>query len=422
MAGWGAISHSEASARMRPLVEQALSLDNDLAEAWQALAYTREVQGDLGGARRAEERALELDPQNPIILISQILRWVWSHEPERGLVYADELLRVDPLSPKSLRVIASQYRRLDRRDDAERMFERMRSIDPQNTWYLWGSFYLATGRGDLVAALEAAEEAASIDTADPEAHSAVAMNYLALGDFAAAKFWNEAALRLDSEAPHPKAMAALLHLYRDEKAEAVEIARELTQPGSRSRMMSKAIALRIEVGPDLAASNYEEIITRYLTHYPELADGRFPTWRLALEPNQLSEAFIVSLDLASVYLHAGEEAKAQALLSRVESELPHWPGTALYRYGIADVELHALRGEKAEALAALRVHVETGLRDLWRLQFLHNPNLESIRGTPEFAAIVAEIEADMAAQLERVREMQRNGELKPIPKSSPRSQ
>ena len=29
--------------------------------------------------------------------------------------------------------------------------------------------------------------------------------------------------------------------------------------------------------------------------------------------------------------------------------------------------------------------------------------------------MVAEIEADMAAQLERVREMERNGELEPIP-------
>jgi hypothetical protein len=34
---------------------------------------------------------------------------------------------------------------------------------------------------------------------------------------------------------------------------------------------------------------------------------------------------------------------------------------------------------------------------------------------PEFAAIVAEIEADMAEQLARVREMERNGELEPIP-------
>jgi TolB-like protein/Tfp pilus assembly protein PilF len=415
MAGWGAFSPSEAVVRMRPLVEQALSLDDGLAEAWLALAFIRKVQGDLEGAGTAGERARELEPQHPVVLIDQIIRWLWSHEPERGLVYAEELLRVDPLSLQGLRCIASLYRRLDRRDDAKRMFERMRSIDPHNTWYLWGAFYFASGRGDLVSALEAAEEAARIDTADPEGPSAVAMLYLDLGDFIAAKFWNDAALRLDSGAPHPMAMAALLHLYRDEEAEAVAIARELTQPGSRSRTMSRAFALRIEAGPDLAAGNYEEMITRNLTHYPELADGRLPTWRQSIEPHQLFGAFVVSLDLASVYLHAGDEAKAQALLSLVESELPYWPETALWRYGIADVELHAIRGEKEKALAALQEHAETGFRDKWQWQLLYNPNLESIRDTPEFTAIVAEIEADMAEQLARVREMQRNGELTAIP-------
>jgi hypothetical protein len=42
-------------------------------------------------------------------------------------------------------------------------------------------------------------------------------------------------------------------------------------------------------------------------------------------------------------------------------------------------------------------------------------NRESIRDTPEFQAIVVEIEADMAAQLAPVREMEGNGELEPIP-------
>ena len=55
------------------------------------------------------------------------------------------------------------------------------------------------------------------------------------------------------------------------------------------------------------------------------------------------------------------------------------------------------------------------MRYLWRWQLLYNPNLESIRDTPEFNAIVAEIEADMAEQLARVREMQRRGELTAVP-------
>jgi hypothetical protein len=39
-----------------------------------------------------------------------------------------------------------------------------------------------------------------------------------------------------------------------------------------------------------------------------------------------------------------------------------------------------------------------------------------------WGSIVAEIEADMAAQLERVREMERNGELEPIPEISATAQ
>jgi hypothetical protein len=47
-----------------------------------------------------------------------------------------------------------------------------------------------------------------------------------------------------------------------------------------------------------------------------------------------------------------------------------------------------------------------------------DPCLESLHDEPEFAAIVAEIEADMAEQLARVREMERSGELEPIPEIS----
>ena len=131
---------------------------------------------------------------------------------------------------------------------------------------------------------------------------------------------------------------------------------------------------------------------------------------------------MVALDLASAYLLAGQEADAESLLSVVESELSHWPTAPPWGYGIADVELHALRGEKEKALAALQKHAEASLRDRWRWQILHNPNLESIRDTPEFAAIVAEIEADMAEQLARVHEMERNGELITIAEATAQSQ
>jgi hypothetical protein len=138
--------------------------------------------------------------------------------------------------------------------------------------------------------------------------------------------------------------------------------------------------------------------------------------------SRTAKVFRVSLDLASAYLHAGQEVAAERLLSLVEFELPYWPRDSVLGHGIADAELHVLRGEKEKALVALQKHVEAGFRDQWRWKLLGSPSLESIRDTPEFVAIVAKIEADMAKQLARVREMERNGELISIAEATARSQ
>jgi len=415
MVYWSMLSSTEASTRMAPLVERALSLDDRLAEAWQLLAVVHFADGDLEGAHAAEERALELDPQNPLVLRGAIFRWWWSHEPERGLPYAEEWIRLDPLFIEAHRAIALLYLRLGRFEDLERTIARMRSIDPRSINYVWTAWDLASSRGDLVTALELSEEGTKIDVNDPLSPLYTAMSYLDLGDVAAAEFWTDAASQVDPKAPSVRLLMALLHLYRDENVEAVAIARELSQPGSR-KYRTRGAALRMVAAQDLAAGNSEEVITRYLTHYPALADGQFPIGQLSFE-SSVREAFIVILDLASAYLHAGEKAKAESLLSLVESELPHWPqiGAWGWGYGYANVELHALRGDKERALAALREGAAKGMRYLWRWQLLYNPNLESIRDTPEFNAIVAEIEADMAEQLARVREMQRRGELTAVP-------
>jgi TolB-like protein len=421
MGSTGSTSLSEASARMMPLLEQALSLDSDLAEAWQRLVFAHLVNEDFEEARVAAAKALELNPRSPVVLINQIIRAVSTREPERALVYADELLRIDPLSPASLRWVGTLYLRLGRLNDAERMLARLRSIAPDNNQSIALASTHAPIVGDLVAAVEALGTPGSFDADDPEFFSWIAMHRFDLGDVDAAEAWNEAALRLDSNAPHPMAMAALLHLNRNEDTEAVAIARELTRPDTDNRWGSGGIALRILAASDLAAGNYEDIITRNLAHYPELRRSIFRSERLGFDLS-VSEAFLLTLDLASAYLHAGRDAEAESLLALVESELPHWSSDSVLGHGIADVELHALRGEKEKALAALQRQVKSGFRNEWRWRLLDNPNLESIRDTPEFAASVAEIEADMAAQLTRVHEMERTGKLITIEEATALSQ
>ena len=82
--------------------------------------------------------------------------------------------------------------------------------------------------------------------------------------------------------------------------------------------------------------------------------------------------------------------------------------------GIRDVKIYALQGRKAEALKALRQAVDEGWRGFWPFALKYDPVLESLHDEPEYQAIIAELDADMAAQLQRVREMQAAGELESI--------
>ncbi|MCZ6759127.1 MAG: hypothetical protein O7D29_01970 [Gemmatimonadetes bacterium] len=61
-------------------------------------------------------------------------------------------------------------------------------------------------------------------------------------------------------------------------------------------------------------------------------------------------------------------------------------------------------------------------RIFWWYYLKQDPSLESLHDEPEFQAMIAEIEADMAEQLARVREMERSGELEPIPEVSAATQ
>ncbi|MBT8039758.1 MAG: hypothetical protein KJN78_05935, partial [Gammaproteobacteria bacterium] len=66
------------------------------------------------------------------------------------------------------------------------------------------------------------------------------------------------------------------------------------------------------------------------------------------------------------------------------------------------------------ALSALRQAVDEGWRSLWWYYLRHDPNLDSIRSEPEFQLIVSDIEADMSAQMQQIRDMESRGEIPAI--------
>ena len=70
-----------------------------------------------------------------------------------------------------------------------------------------------------------------------------------------------------------------------------------------------------------------------------------------------------------------------------------------------------MQGDKQRALTRLRQAIDEGWRDSWWYFLEHDSNLESIRNEPEFQAMREEIKADMASQLTRVKEMEKEGDV-----------
>jgi tetratricopeptide (TPR) repeat protein len=224
--------------------------------------------------------------------------------------------------------------------------------------------------------------------------------FLDLGDFDRAESWIERSLELGPESFWPNLAMHDLHLYRGDEAAALDYER-------RAFAFYPRFVPTVLRDHELRAGRYSEARALYEESYPELLNEGDPTidgsnWEMAI-------------DLALVLSKAGDQGHADLLLNRSLGHIQTLPRLGRSGYGIADAQIYALQGDKQKALSALQRAIDEGWRRFWWYHLKLDPTLDSLHDEPEYQAMVAEIEADMAEQLTRVREMERNGELEPIP-------
>jgi hypothetical protein len=141
---------------------------------------------------------------------------------------------------------------------------------------------------------------------------------------------------------------------------------------------------------DLQNRRFGDALARYEKAYPDLFVPGVPR----IDNSNVYAA----IDVALVMQTRGDREKARVLLDGAERVIDGMQRLGFAGHGIADVAIHVLRGEKAEALAALREAERAGWRNLWRYSRDFDGNLASIRNEPEFKAVFADIERDMARQ------------------------
>ena len=109
--------------------------------------------------------------------------------------------------------------------------------------------------------------------------------------------------------------------------------------------------------------------------------------------NNADAVGIAGVVAATLYLN-GQQGHAYILFDQVLDMLPEHE--ALSNFGSYYVLIHAVRGEKQQAIAALRKAIDAGKRRFW--WELREPFFDAMRSDPEWMALIAELDADIAAQ------------------------
>ena len=416
----------------------AMELDSRFALAYAGLAATLAVgvgyqvfpTGDLAAAEKAAETALELDPnlaegvaaagmiaqqrQQPeraetlfrraIELngnFATAYQWLGGLLSTRGgrmaeaMAYMAKAGELDPLSPIINLNLGLYLEFQGRFEEAEARYRKVIEIDPSMSMpYFMIGRLKAWGLNRFAEGVPYVQKAIELDPERPGQRSWLAMLYVELGDDSKLAEVVAAARARSAGGEDAVLTSAVQAMLRGDVTATRQNAEKMLALNQTDKF-----ALQLLRTLDLQAGHDESARRRYAMAYPELFVAAGSGGHAKIH----NLNFDVAVDVALLLQRAGDNAGASALLNGAEEVIRSMPrlGTG---YGITDVLIHALRGDKAKALRALRAAADDGWRGSWGSGwFWHyyrdfDPNLASIRGDPEFRNVFADIEQDMARQ------------------------
>jgi TolB-like protein len=319
------------------------------------------------------EKGLEIDP------LSLQLHFATSYPDytktrEKSLWHARRIVEIAPDSPRGyMRLGGELWRNFGRADEMVRLASKAATLDPRHAGY-------------------------------PESS---AFAYLALGDYDMALAYFQLTRALGGASFDVELGEALGMYYAGRADEAIERFESL-----QGKAIVPNIPLNFLVGNDLAAGQTEKALARYR----QIAPACFEE---PVSPDNLRNCPLYSFGRVLQILE--EDERIQRMLEIISKESERWAWRweegQYYPWRLGQVRTGAFGGRHEEALSILVNLVEKGYRGymdpriMWRFFAYHDISVDTIRDHPRFRAAISVIEADMAQQLENVREMERNGEV-----------
>ncbi|HQR53882.1 MAG TPA: tetratricopeptide repeat protein [Burkholderiales bacterium] len=384
-------------------VDTALTLDPGLSDAWVAAGMIAGGRGQDADAERLLRRAVELDPNNSRALLSLAQQLGIASRFDEAVTTVRQAADLDPLSAIIQVNLGGMLGSTGDFAEAASRCRRAIAIDPAfAVGYRCLSRVSAYGMNRFAEAVPLAQKAAELDPESPLHLLNLASLRLALGDDQSfVETIGQAASRWPDD-PNVHCALAMADLGRGDAAGVLQHAQRSAEADSRNDS-ARRCGLFLLRDADLRDGRYDRALERYRKAYPELF--------AQASPRIDARNYRVAVEVVPVLQALARTDEARALLDGIERAIRPLPRLG-DGFGIADAQVLSLRAETGKALAALRQAEREGWRSpFWRYARNFDPTLASIRNEPEFKAVFADIERDMARQREELAKRPKNAPL-----------
>ncbi len=367
-------------------IDKALGLDPGLGEAYAALGLLRTGQGDADAAEASFLKAIELSPN-----YATAYHWYSNllsngdSRLEESMQQIRKALSLDPSAPVLVTNLSHRLRMLGRVEEAKMTLLDGVKRNPEFPPLYSIMANLLIAQGQLGEAAVWLDRANTLNPSDIGNRYIACSMFVELDDPGAAEGC-VAGLRTDFPM-FPEATFAGLETYilivRGETQAAVDLAVEAATASADPGLLWNMVTAYILNAEWEKARPALEILA------PEFyADGE-----IVVSQSEINAAISVASTMTE---GDGWSERAHYLLGQVLETMQGMHRIRGVGYQFLDVPAHAMRGDLPNTIAALRDAIDSGWRVAWWA--LRTPGYDAAALGPEWRALVAELESDIATK------------------------
>jgi TolB-like protein/Flp pilus assembly protein TadD len=382
---YGNVTTVKATKKAQTMIEKALELDPESAEAFAALGLARWQIGQLDAAESALRQAIDLNADYiPAQLWLAGVLGQQGRYPEEHLVLQGAMQR-DPLNELLMVNYASNLSIRGDWEAGRNMLSGLLDLRPDSTILLRFMSKMETYNGNLAEGWELANRAYQLAPDNPEDIANLARTWILLGDTDEAERLVLEGLQSSGQNSNLIGTHWMTLLVSRRYEEAERLVRE--QLISLDDELPAAMKREFDFQLGMIALVKGEFQRAHDLLISAISDEDDP----AYSGNQVKVVTMAAL--ASERIGSTEEATD--LLRDAERKI-----TRARLNGVDDQNIYyneaillAMRSEPARAIAKLREAYNRGFRELWVMDI--DGRLEPLRNEPEFNALVEQIESDI---------------------------